>query len=308
MRKNEQYALMYEMAVFVEVVKQGSFTAAANVLGCSTSSVSRSVTKLENALATSLLTRTTRKLRLSSSGEEVYSRCQQMVEAAEGVLEFSQGLNEEIEGDISLSVPKAVGHTVIHPLLPEFMAMYPKVNLHLILDDRPFDLIDNNLDLTIRITDKPSPGLMGRELFRLDHVLCASPEYIEQHGAPQTPEELAQHSCVYLGDNLADSRWTLRKDGKTSTIELKGRYAANHSQVRLDAVKKGVGIGTLPDFIAKEDLAAGNIVQILPDWEFITNYQGGVWILYAPTRHLPQRLRVFIQYLVDKIRNDQSAT
>ena len=198
MRKNKQYALMYEMAVFVEVVKRGSFTAAAQALGSSTSSVSRSVTKLENALATSLMQRTTRKLRLTSSGDEVYTRCKQMVEASELVLEVSDRLNQEIEGDISISVPKAVGSTVIHPLMPEFLERYPKVNVHMILDDRSLDLIDNNIDLALRITDQPPPGLMGRELFQLDHMLCASPAYLEKHALPEHPSELVNHSCIYL--------------------------------------------------------------------------------------------------------------
>ncbi|MAC45495.1 LysR family transcriptional regulator [Oceanospirillum beijerinckii] len=301
MRKNEHYALMYEMAVFVEVVKQGSFTAAAQILGCSTSSVSRSITKLENALSTSLLQRTTRKLRLTSSGEEVYTRCKQMVEASELVLETSDSLNQEIEGDISLSVPKAVGSTVIHPLIPEFLARYPKVNVHMTLDDRPLDLIDNQLDLALRITNEPPPGLMGRKLFRLDHLLCASPEYLQRQGAPQHPSELTGHSCIFLASNPIDGRWRLQKDNETVDVKLTGRYAANHTKVRLDAVKRGIGIGTLPFFTAQQDLAEGNIVQVFPDWQFITNYQGDVWLLYTATRHLPQRLRVFVQYLADQL-------
>ncbi|MBN0989472.1 LysR family transcriptional regulator [Amphritea pacifica] len=303
MRKNEQYALMYEMAVFVEVVNRGSFTAAAEALGSSTSSVSRSVTKLENQLSTNLLQRTTRKLRLTSSGEQVYTRCKQMVEGAELVLDICDSLKQEIEGDISISVPKAVGSTVIHPLMPEFLQRYPKVNVQMILDDRALDLIDNGINLALRITDQPPPGLMGRELFRLDHVICASMEYLQQHGLPEHPKELKDHSCIYLGNNPADSRWRLKKDGQIIDIDVRGRYAANHTQVRLDAVKQGIGIGTLPDFTARPDLEAGNIIQLFPDWEFITNYQGGVWVLYPPTRHLPQRLKVLVDFLKEKLLN-----
>lgn len=303
MRKNEQYSLMYEMAVFVEVVNRGSFTAAAGALGSSTSSVSRSVTKLENQLSTNLLQRTTRKLRLTSSGEQVYTRCKQMIEGAELVLDICDSLKQEIEGDISICVPKAVGSTVIHPLIPEFLQRYPKVNVQMNLDDRALDLIDNGIDLALRITDQPPPGLMGRELFRLDHVICASMEYLQQHGLPEHPKELKDHSCIYLGNNPADSRWRLKKDGQIIDIDVRGRYAANHTRVRLDAVKRGIGIGTLPDFTARPDLEAGNIIQLFPDWEFITNYQGGVWVLYPPTRHLPQRLRVLVDFLKEKLLN-----
>lgn len=302
MRKNQHFSLLYEMAVFVEVVRQGSFTRAAQVLGCSTSSVSRSVTRLENALGTALLQRTTRKLRLSPGGEDVFSRCEQMLEASGLVLEVSESLKQEIEGDISLCVPKAVGSTLIHPLIPEFLQNYPKVNIHMTLDDRPLDLIDNQLDLAIRITDQPPPGLMGRELFQLDHLLCASPDYLACHGTPEHPSELSEHSCIYLGNNPLDARWRLRNNKELVTVNLKGRYAANHTRVRLDAVKKGIGIGTLPFFTAQPDLEAGNIVQVFPDWEFITNYQGAVWVLHLATRHLPQRHRVFIQYLAESLK------
>ncbi len=297
MRKNKQFSLLYEMAVFAEVVERGSFTAAAQSLGSSTSSVSRSVTKLEDALNTHLLQRSTRKLSLTSSGEEVYTRCRQMVETSDLVLETCDTLNQDISGDICVSVPKALGSTVLHPLMPDFLAQYPLVNVQMILDDRALDLIDNRIDLALRITDQPPQGMLGKELFRLDHMLCVSPEYIEQHGMPEHPAELRQHSCIYLGNNPADSRWRLKKDNEVVDIDVTGRYAANHTRVRLDAVRRGLGIATLPTFTAAPDLRSGRLIRLFEDWQFITNYQGAVWVLYTATRHLPQRQRVFVEYL-----------
>jgi DNA-binding transcriptional LysR family regulator len=148
------------MAIFVKVVETGSFSEAARQLGSSPSAVSRSISRLEKALATRLLQRTTRKLRLSDGGEEVFKRCQEMVNAARSVMEISGQFTDEPEGVVRLSVPKAVGRIVIHPHIPEFLRRYPKVDVELLLEDRQVDLIDDHVDLAIRITDRPPAGLV----------------------------------------------------------------------------------------------------------------------------------------------------
>lgn len=291
--------LLAEMAIFVKVVETGSFSEAARQLGASPSSVSRSISRLEKALATRLLQRTTRKLRLSEGGEEVFKRCQEMVNAARSVMEISGQYTHEAEGLVRVSVPKAVGRFVIHPHMPAFLQRYPKVDVQLILEDRPVDLIDDNLDLILRISESPPPGLVGRPLFPIEHLLCATPQYLAEHGTPQHPHDLQEHSCIYLGETPADARWKFRQAGKTVTVGVRGRYAANHTGVRLDAVLQHVGIGSLPYFTARHALEAGTVVQVLAQWDFIASYHGEVWLLHSPTRYLPAKLRVFIDYLVE---------
>ena len=291
--------LLAEMAIFVKVVETGSFSEAARQLGASPSSVSRSISRLEKALATRLLQRTTRKLRLSEGGEEVFKRCQEMVSAARSVMEISGQYTHEAEGLVRVSVPKAVGRFVIHPHMPAFLQRYPKVDVQLILEDRPVDLIDDNLDLILRISESPPPGLVGRPLFPIEHLLCATPQYLAEHGTPQHPHDLQEHSCIYLGETPADARWKFRQAGKTVTVGVRGRYAANHTGVRLDAVLQHVGIGSLPYFTARHALEAGTVVQVLAQWDFIASYHGEVWLLHSPTRYLPAKLRVFIDYLVE---------
>lgn len=298
MSTNLSYALLAEMAVFVQVVESGSFSAAARRLGASPSAVSRSVAKLEQALALQLLHRTTRKLRLSESGEEVVAHCRSMLAAADAVMAVSGRGAAEPEGLVSVSVPKAVGRFVLHPHMPAFLQRYPKVDVRLRLEDRYMDLIDDRVDLALRITDRPSPGLIGRQLMRIDHLLCATPHYLAQHGAPRHPHDLAAHSCIYLGETPADAQWKFRRGGKTVTVKVRGRYAANHTGVRLDAVRQHIGIGSLPYFTARQALNDGEIVQVLPEWDFLSSYHGGLWLLYAPNQHLPPKLRVFIDYLV----------
>ncbi|HCT9233399.1 MAG: LysR family transcriptional regulator [Alcaligenes sp.] len=301
MSTNNLSSLMSDMAVFVKVVETGSFSEASRQLGSTPSAVSRSVARLEKGLGTRVLQRTTRKLRLSDSGQVVYGHARDMLACAHAVLEASGQFHDEAQGQIRLSVPKAVGRFLIHPHIPDFLQAHPKVDILMRLDDRYADLIDDQLDLAIRITDQPPPGLMGRRLTDITHSLFASPGYLARRGAPAHPQQLREHDCIYLGEEPGDARWRFSKAGRAVSVTVRGRYAANHTGVRLDAVERGLGIGSLPCFVAGAALREGRIVQVLPDWDFRTNYCGAAWALYPPTRHLPPKLRLFVEFLARRL-------
>ena len=182
-----------------------------------------------------------------------------------------------------------------------FFHRYPQVDVCLRLEDRPLDFIDDGIDLALRITDTPSPGLHGKPLMPVTHVICATEVYLQRHGMPRTPQELRVHSCISLGETPADARWKFRREGKTETVQTYGRYAANHTAVRLDAVRQHLGIGSLPLFTAREALANGDIVQVLPEWEFISSYSGDLWLLWAGDKHMPARMRAMIDYLSETV-------
>lgn len=298
------FPLMGEMAVFAKVVETGSFSETARQLGATPSAISRSVARLEKALGTRLLQRTTRKLRLSESGHEVHARCVEMVSAAQAVMAVSGQFDAEPQGLVRVSVPKAVGRFVIHPHIPEFLARYPKIDVQLQLNDRYVDLIDDKVDLVIRITDRPSPGLMGRRLIDIDHMLCATPEYLAQHGTPTHPHDLKAHNCIFLGEEPSDSRWKFQQGSKTVSVNVHGRYAVNHTGARLDAVLHHLGIGSLPYFTGRHALQQGQIVQVLPEWAFKTNYCGEAWVLYPPTRHLAPKLSAFISFMAERLSQE----
>lgn len=293
--------LLHEMAVFVKVVEMGSFSSASRQLGTTPSATSRAVSRLESALGTQLLERSTRKLRLSDSGQAVYQHAQAMMDAAQAAFDVSGQINDTPQGIVRISVPKAVGHYVIHPHIPEFLARYPEVDVLMRLEDRHFDLIDDPIDLALRITDQPPPGLMGRELMKVSHVICATPHYLAMHGTPQHPKDLQQHSCICLGEIPADAQWKFQRHNQRLTIPVKGRYAANHTGVRLSAIQQHLGIGSLPYFTAREALEKGEIIQLLSEWTFNTQYCGGLWILYPPNKHLPAKLRALIQFLSERL-------
>jgi len=287
-----------DMVVFARVVDAGSFSGAARQLGLTPSAVSRQVARLEGVLRVRLLERTTRKLRLTEAGSAAFTRCQALVAAAREVMALSDSQSATPRGLVRVSMPKAFGRQVVHPLMPSFLARYPEVDVQLIITDRTVNLFEESVDLAIRITDAPPPGLAGRPLTTIRHLVCASSQYLAAHGTPAHPRDLAQHSCLYLGEDDRDRHWRFQKGAEEATVRVSGRYVANHSEVRLDGARQHLGIASLPEFTAREALATAELVTVLDDWEHKTNYAGMAWLLYPPNRFLAAKLRVWIDFLV----------
>lgn len=287
-----------DMAVFARVVEAGSFSAAARELGIAPSAASRQVARLESVLRVRLLERTTRKLRLTEAGTAAYSRCQAMMGAAREVMALSDSQAATPRGLVRVSMPKAIGRQVIHPLMADFLAKYPEVDVQLVITDRQVDLFEESIDLALRITETPPAGLAGRPLMRMRHLVCASPRYLAQRGTPAHPQDLADHSCLYLGEVDSDRQWRFRRGGEQASIKVSGRYVANHSEVRLEAALADLGIASLPEFTARSALAGGALVEVLSDWEHLTDYAGLCWLLYPSNRFLPAKVRAWVDEVV----------
>ena len=287
-----------DMAVFARVVEAGSFSAAARELGIAPSAASRQVARLEGVLRVRLLERTTRKLRLTEAGAAAYGRCQAMMGAAREVMALSDSQAATPRGLVRVSMPKAIGRQVIHPLMADFLAKYPEVDVQLIITDRQVDLFEESIDLALRITETPPAGLAGRPLMRLRHLVCASPGYLARRGTPAHPQDLAGHSCLYLGEVDSDRQWRFRRGDEQAGLKVSGRYVANHSEVRLEAALADLGIASLPEFTARAALASGALVEVLADWEHMTDYAGLCWLLYPSNRFLPAKVRVWVDEVV----------
>lgn len=302
MNQNDLFALLPDMAVFARVVDAGNFSVAARQLGSTPSTVSRQIKRLEEALATRLLERSTRKVRVTESGAQVYRYCRDVVSAASGAMDAAGHLVGRPQGRVSVSAPTAFAKTVIHPLVPGFLRAYTEIDLQLLFSDHEVDPLDDDLDLVIRLTERPPPGLAGRRLGVVHWVLCASPAYLRARGTPVHPRELTQHDCLYLGETADDNRWRFRRGTETQTVEVRGRYIANHVGARLEAAQQDFGIASLPEFAAAVALQSGELVQVLADWELQARaYVGSVWLLYPPNRFLPPKVRVLIDYLAEHI-------
>lgn len=304
MRINNLIELLPDMAVFVRVVELGSFTAVAQSLGRTPSSISRQISRLEKKLGVRLLMRTTRKLGLSEAGQGVFQSCSEMLSAAYSATEAVGNFIETPQGLIRASAPMTFGKIAISPHVDAFLRKYPEVDVQLILTDKVMDLIDDSMDFVIRIEQSPAQGLAARRLIEIKYVLCASPDYLERRGKPETPTELKGHDCLFFGDNENDSKWVFRRGLDKITASVRGRYIVNHSEAMLEAVQTGAGIGFLPFFTARKALERNKLIQLFPDWELITHYQGSAWILYLPNRYLPPKTRLFIDHLAANIKED----
>lgn len=298
-------AHLADMAVFARVVEAGSFSGAARALGTTPSAVSKQVARLEALLRVRLLERTTRKLRLTEAGHAAYTRCQALEAAAREVLQLADQHSHTPQGLVRMSVPKAYGRQRIHPLVAPFLAAHPQVNVQLVVTDRVVDLFAEDVDLAIRITDTPPPGLAGRPLEAVEHIVCASPAYLARRGTPQHPGELTGHDCIYLGEDPSDRRWRFTQRGgqdeEQATVAVHGRYVVNHSEMRREAAMAGLGIASLPGFAAQAALASGALVRVLTAWRHDTAYSGTAWLLYPPNRFLPSRVRAWVDYLASAI-------
>ncbi len=301
---NDPLESLPDMAAFARVVDAGSFSAAAREMGMTPSAVSRQVARLEAVLHVRLLERTTRKLRMTEAGTAAYRRCQAMVAAAREVLALSDTASTTASGLVRVSMPKALGRQVVHPLMASFLRQYPDVNVQLVITDRTVDLFQESVDMAISITDSPPPGLAARPLVRIRHLVCASPRYLAEHGVPTHPRDLVQHSCLYLGEDAQDRHWRFRRNGDEERVKVSGRYIANHSEVRLEGALNHLGIASLPEFTARNSLAQGALVPVLSEWEHATDYAGMAWLLYPPNRFLPSKLRVWIDFLVAHLGQD----
>jgi len=304
MNPTELFALLPDMATFARVVDSGNFSEAARQLGSTPSTVSRQIKRLEEALGTRLLERSTRSIRVTDSGAQVYGYCRDIVGAASGAVDVAGQVVGEPRGKVSVSAPIAFARSVIHPLIPEFLRTWPDVDVRLVFADHEVDPLRDDVDIVIRLTRSPPLGLAARRLGTAKWLLCASRAYLDAHGTPVEPRDLARHECLYLGETVDDNRWHFRRGTQTQSLEVRGRYTANDVSARLDAALLGFGIASLPDFAAAQTLAQGDLVQVLADWEFeARSYMGPVWLLYPPNRFLPSRVRALIDYLASRLRD-----
>jgi DNA-binding transcriptional LysR family regulator len=304
MNPTELFALLPDMATFARVVDAGNFSEAARQLGSTPSTVSRQIKRLEAALGTRLLERSTRSVRVTDSGAQIYRYCRDMLGAASGAVDVAGQAVGEPRGKVSVSAPVAFAKAVIHPLMPGFLRNWPDVDVQLIFDDREVDPLRDNVDMVIRLTRSPPMGLAARRLGSVKWLLCASPAYLEAHGMPRSPRDLSRHECLYLGETADDNRWHFRRGSDTQSLAVRGRYIANHAGARLEAALQDLGIASLPDFTAAEALQQGGLVQVLADWEFeARHFMGPVWLLYPPNRFLPSRARALIDYLASHLHD-----
>jgi len=294
---NKLIALLPELATFHVIVNEGSFTAAAKKLGVTPSALSKLITRLESSLSIKLFERTTRRLLITEAGKNIYQQSTIIIEAAKQSIDISSLEHTVPSGSLTVAAPKAFLTIVLQPLVASFLTKYPKIQLKLRASDGDIDMISQGIDVVFRLTDKPSEGLIMKEIGKVSLKLCASPDYIKERGLPTHPKQLAVHDCLYLGETTTDHIWEFMKSDERHVIPVTGRYAVNHSQMRLNGVRNGFGIGIFPDFVIKEALANNEVIPVLEDWEMKGNYHGVIAMQYAQNKYMPSRLKVFTEFM-----------
>lgn len=298
MRTDAFATVMQELVAFVRVAEAGSFSAGARQCGMTPSAVSRQVARLEKVMGLSLLRRTTRQLRLTEAGIAVLAHGREMVAAAQASLRVAEGHVGVPRGLVRISAPKAFARHVLQQPLLSFLHTHPDVDVQVLVADRPVDPAREGFDLVIRLTDDPPQGMVARALMPVRQLVLASPAYLASHERIRAPEDLMAHSCLSIGEQEGDSRWRFTRGDDQVELTVTGRYALNHSEMRLAGVEAGLGVGCVQDFVARDALAAGRVVRLLPEWAFDTNYQGMAYLLFPASRHTAPKVRVLIDHLV----------
>jgi DNA-binding transcriptional LysR family regulator len=288
-----------EMRAFVSVVDTGSFVRAAESLSQSKTAVSRLVGDLESRLGTRLLHRTTRRLSLTQEGEVFLERCRQLLDGvAEAEAELTAHSGEAI-GQLRVNVPVTFGLLHLAPLWPAFMALHPKVLLDVTLSDRLVDLVDEGYDLAVRIARLQASTLVSRQLTSTRMILCASPEYLRRHGAPEHPSEIARHAVISYTLLAMGEQWEFEGPDGPVSVKVAPRMRTNSGDTCCAAALQHQGIVLQPSFLVGAHLASGALVEVLPQYRSL---ELGVYAVYPSRKHLTPKVRVLVDFLVDAFR------
>ena len=289
---------------FVRVAEVQSFTGASNTLGLSASAVSKAVGRLEADLGIKLFHRTTRSISLTPDGTRFYEGCKQLLFDLELLEAEIQG-NHQLapRGQLTLSVPEAFGRVCVIPILGQFLQAFPDLMLDVSMDDHAVDLAAEGIDVAIRtgpLSDRAN--LIASRLTTYPMVVCASPEYLSQHGLPQHPEQLPQYACLNFR-NRATGRfypWTFSVNGSREQYAATGALVVDNSDAIVQSAIAGLGLSQMPEFLGAEALSKGNLVEVLQPYR---PPEIPVWICYLDRRFVASRIRAFVDFMLGR-KND----
>ncbi len=282
--------------IFVAVIENKGFSAAAEHLGITKSAVSKRITQLEQQLGAKLIHRTTRKISLTEAGEHYYVHAVKALAAARDAQDAVSQLQGEPRGKLRIHAPMSFGHLHVAPLIPDFLQRFPKISVDLVLDDKTVDLVAEGFDVAILAGDLSDSNLIARKLASGHSVVCASPDYISQHGHPDIPQALTQHNCLQYSYSSNASRWSFNRQGKSSTVEVSGNYQANNSEAILEALLKGFGIARLPTFIAGAHIKSGKLLNLFENYQMPHK---DIHAVFIERQYMPEKVRVFLDFAIE---------
>jgi len=288
------------MQVFAEVADRASLTEAASALDMSRAMVSRYLESIERWLGVRLLHRTTRRVSLTDAGEEALQRCRQVLELSRDVQSVAGARQAAPAGKLRITTSTSFAAAYVAEAVTDFLARYPHTQVELIATERAVNLVEERIDLAVRIGNVLDASLVARRLGLCRSVICASPAYIEASGWPTVPDDLRKHRCIthaYVGR----TEFRLQHRGQTVRIPVRGQLQSNEAAVTRRAALAGAGVAMLPTYFVSADLAAGELIRLLPDCE---PEPLGIHALYLSRQYQPTLLRTFVDFLAERMRGD----
>jgi DNA-binding transcriptional LysR family regulator len=288
-----------DLALFLKVLDLGSITAAARALDLSPAVASQRLARLEKELGVRLLHRTTRKLHPTPEGQALAEQGRGLVEDLDALVGGLRQSGQQVSGTLRVTTSATFGRLYLSPLLPEFLARHPQLRVSVDLNDRVVDLVTSGFDLAIRIGALDDSTLVARQLAPNRRVLVASPDYLQRRGHPKTPAELASHDCLLLtGAQGRQDEWRMSDGhGGETTVRVQGRIESNFGELLRDAAVAGMGIALHATWHVAEDIRAGRLQVVLPEYPLATT---GVWAVIPQRRLVPPRVRVFVEFLAER--------
>jgi LysR family transcriptional regulator for bpeEF and oprC len=284
------------IAIFVAVGESASLTSAAQKLQMSVSGVSKAVSRLEEKLRVRLVNRTSRRITLTHEGSAYFKRCRQVLldlEEAEATIARSQS---QPRGRLRVLVPRALGKKILIPAMVRFLEQYPDISVDLVLDARSLNLEEEGFDVALRYGRPADSLLVARKLCRVNYLVCASPDFIRWNGEPQTLEDIRRYRCInYVVPGTGRYRqWDFFRDGGPVSLDIEGAINVNDMGALADAAIIGTGLAYLPDFMVVDQVAAGHLKIVLPDWQFPGDW---IYMVYPRRRYFSPRFRVFSDFV-----------
>lgn len=287
------------LRAFSRVVETGGFAAAARQMGLSRSAVNKYVIALENELGTQLLRRSSRQVSPTEAGLAFYDRAVFILNELDEAIAAVTRLHEQPRGNLRINAPMTFGTLHLAPVLADFLVRYPDVHVELVLNDRLVDPIEEGFDVTVRIADPiATTSLITREIVPIRRVLCASPDYLAAHGDPRAPRDLRSHRCLHYGYQETGSHWRLAGPDGEHSVQVNCVMWSNNGESLKEIALRGQGIALLPSFIVGEALRLGQLRTVLEDYHppAIT-----LCALYPRHRHLSAKVRLFVEFLVERL-------
>ncbi|HET7729230.1 MAG TPA: LysR family transcriptional regulator [Usitatibacter sp.] len=287
-----------DIAVFVRVVERGSFTLAADDLSLSRAAVSKYITRLEERLGARLLHRTTRRLSLTEAGATLFEASRGAIERIDEAQAAVAQFQSAPKGRLRLSAPMSFGILHLGPAIADFSREYPEVTLDVRLDDRFVNLVEDGIDVAVRIGVLADSTLVARKLGVTRAVACASPEYLREHGEPETPEDLASHDCLIYSYLATTNVWRFRaEDGREIPVAVSGKVRINNGIVLAEAALAGRGILLTPSFYVAPMLRDGRLRRILTHYKLP---ELGIHAVYPQRAYVPPKVRAFVEFLAQR--------